>query len=159
MIATVSSNGWSQHAIDATAKSRVNILKIVLGTILYLQSERKELSADPAAAQARAERAELEARLRNTKTPAKRRKIEEKIGAIPTGGTITYLGRTIEASPDEPGDEGGTGEARALRRHWVRGHWRRPARKHGPRVLVWIQPFLRGSGDPVPSRTYKLEEV
>jgi hypothetical protein len=155
----VKAEGWSQHAIDATAKSRVNILKIVLGTILYLQSERKELSADPAAAQARAERAELEARLRNTKTPAKRRKIEEKIGAIPTGGTITYLGRTIEASPDEPGDEGGTGEARALRRHWVRGHWRRPARKHGPRVLVWIQPFLRGIGEPVPSRTYKLEDV
>ena len=85
---------------------------------------------------------------------------ELEAGAEASAAADLYsLGRTIEASPDELGDEGGTGEARALRRHWVRGHWRRPARKHGPRVLVWIQPFLRGSGEPVPSRTYRLEDV
>lgn len=156
---SVKEEGWSQYAMDATAKSRVDILRIVLGAILYLQSERKELSVDPAAAQARAERAELEARLRNIKTPAKRRKIEDKIKSIPTGGTVTYLGQTIEASLGAPDESDESVDPRALRRHWVRGHWRRPARKHGPRVLVWIQPFLRGSGESVPSRTYKLEDM
>jgi hypothetical protein len=152
---SVAEEGWPQHAIDATAKSRVDILKVVLGTILYLQSERNERTPDPAAAQADAERAELQAKLRNIKTPAKRRKVEDKLKSLPTGGTVTYLGRSIEEAPQAAD---GSGDPRSLRRHWVRGHWRRPARKHGPRVLVWIQPFVRGSGEAVPARTYRLPE-
>lgn len=152
---SVAEEGWPQHAVAATAKSRVDILKIVLGTILYLQSERNERTPDPAAAQTNAERAELQAKLRNLKTPAKRRKIEDKLKSLPTGGTVTYLGRSIEEASQAAE---ASGDPRSLRRHWVRGHWRRPARKHGPRVLVWVQPFLRGSGEAIPARAYKLPE-
>lgn len=156
--AAVAKAGWSQVAIKATAQSRVNLLKIALGTLLYLQSERQELTIDPDAERAAAERAELAERLRRLKTPAKRRKIEEKLKSTAEGSTVTWLGRSIEQAPH--------GESEAVdprapimpRRHWVRGHWRRPARRHGPRVLVWVQPFLRGSGEIIPGRTYKFAE-
>ncbi len=149
---SVAEEGWSKYAIDATAKSRVDILKVVLGTILYLQSERNERTPDPAATQADVERAKL----RNVKTPAKRRKIEDRLKSLPTGGTTTYLGRSIEEAVRATE---ASGDPRSLRRHWVRGHWRRPARKHGPRVIVWVQPFQRGSGEAIPDRTYRLPDL
>lgn len=154
--AAVAKAGWSQAAIKATAQSRVNLLKIALGTLLYLQSERKELTADPDAERAIAERAELAERLKRLKTPAKRRKIEEKLKSTADGPTVTWLGRSIEQATESTNEESDPRAPIAPRRHWVRGHWRRPARKHGPRVLVWVQPFLRGSGETIPARTYKL---
>lgn len=150
--------GWSQAAIKDTAKSRFNLLKIVIGTLLYLQSDRKELSADPDAERARADRLDLEERLKRLKTPAKRRKIEEKLKSTAEEPTATWLGRSIEEGPREADEEVDPRAPTTPRRHWVRGHWRRPARKHGPRVLVWVQPFLRGSGEVILGRTYKFKE-
>jgi hypothetical protein len=156
----VQTHGWPAHAIEVTGKARVAILKIVLGAILYLQSERQDLTQDRLSVETKANRAELEDRLQRLKTPAKRRKIEEKLKSLPAGSIVTWLGRSIEED-DKLGPsvhDGPDGDRRTLRRHWVRGHWRRPARKHGPRVLRWIQPFLRGSGEEVSSRMYKIGE-
>ena len=153
--------GWPQVAVQVTAEARVNILKIVLGSILYLQSDQKDLSPDKRAAQQQVEREELQIKICRTKNPAKRKKAEERLKSLPGGAVITWLGRQIEEgaeldglSPEQVDAEG----RRVLRRHWVRGHWRRPARKHGPRVMRWIQPFLRGSGEAVVSRLYEIEE-
>lgn len=154
------SHGWPAHAIGVTSKARVAILKIVLGAILYLQSERQDLTQDRLSVEAKASRAELEDRLQRLKTPAKRRKLEEKLKSLPAGPIVTWLGRSIEEDDklDPSVHDGPDGDRRPLRRHWVRGHWRRPARKHGPRALRWIQPFLRGSGEEVSSRMYKIGE-
>jgi hypothetical protein len=97
--------------------------------------------------------------VRRTKNPAKKKKAEEQLRSLPSGAVTTWLGRQIEegAGLDEA-PASSTDARRPLRRHWVRGHWRRPARKHGPRELRWIQPFLRGLGEAVTSRIYELEE-
>lgn len=154
----VSDEGWPSVAVKTTAEARLNVLKIVLGSILYLQSDRRDLSLDARMVREKDERGELEARARRTKNPAKRKKAEEQLRSLPSGAVTTWLGRQIEEGAGLDEAPASTDARRPLRRHWVRGHWRRPARKHGPRELRWIQPFLRGAGEAVVSRIYELEE-
>jgi len=148
---------WPKFAIEESGKARVQILKIVLGTLLYLQSDRQDLSPDRIMEKLQSEGEQLTARIRRTKNKAKIRKMQRKLDSLPSGPVSTWLGRKIEEgttdSQEAPADR------RTMRRHWVRGHWRRPARKHGPRVLRWIQPFQRGGGEAVTSRTYTLEQT
>jgi len=156
-MSTKDHGAWPKFAIEETGKARVQILKIVLGTLLYLQSDRQDLSPDRIMEKLQSEGEQLTARIRRTKNKAKIRKMQRKLDSIPSGPVSTWLGRKIEEgttdSQEAPADR------RTMRRHWVRGHWRRPARKHGPRILRWIQPFQRGGGEAVTSRTYTLEQT
>lgn len=151
----VQEEGWSGSARTVSAETRREVLKIVLGTMLYLQSDRQDLSPDRIMQALAEERAGLRERIRRVKNPTKRRKAEQRLASLPSGAVGTWLGRGIEEATDaEPFQP--EGDRRTMRRHWVRGHWRRPARKHGPRVLRWIQPFQRGGGEDITSRTYEL---
>lgn len=156
-MSTKDHGAWPKFAIEETGKARVQILKIVLGTLLYLQSDRQDLSPDRIMEKLQSEGEQLTVRIRRTKNKSKIRKMQRKLDSLPSGPVSTWLGRKIEEGTTDS-QEAPTNR-RAMRRHWVRGHWRRPARKHGPRVLRWIQPFQRGGGAPVASRTYTLEQT
>lgn len=69
--------------------------------------------------------------------------------------TVVELGGSIPP-PEEA--SGGTGTS--LRRHWVRGHWRRQwvgGVEERRQDLRWVRPHLRGGaeGDPTPERRYE----
>ncbi len=154
---------WTFNSIEI-AETYKKIGRIIVNAMLYTAADASELWPDPDSLAAHRERKRLEASIQRllrsnererTKLREKER-IEREI-ARQSGATVVWLGATIEAaaaaeSPRDP--------ARSMRRHWVRGHWRVPARKHGPPRLRWIQPFERAkdSSARVTGRTYQYDE-
>jgi hypothetical protein len=152
--------GWPRAALETTLASRVEALKLAIGTILYLQSDKAEMSVDAIMSRAQSRRGELQAKLARTKATKKRRRIERELDQIPSGPIVTWLGKSIEQAARQQFQmqQAPTSGRRPMRRHWVRGHWKVPYAKHKRREIAWIAPYERGKGKRVTGRTYKLRE-
>lgn len=85
------------------------------------------------------------------------RQLDEEFSAA---RAITYVGRSF-TQQDTLASSDGSGQDESHATHWVRGHWHRywvgpkGKQKLEPR---WVQPFKRGEGETVPTRTYKVRE-
>jgi hypothetical protein len=149
---------WPKVGIEATAEARVAVLKIVLGTILYLQSDKAELSVDAIVARVAAKRKDLEDQAAKTRKPRSKRRLLEKAAKI-SGTIITWLGKSLEAEGVETRAAIKAGR-RPPRRHWVRGHWKVPYAKHKARTITWIMPYEKSKHrkQKVTGRTYRFDE-
>jgi len=125
-------------------------IRVVVNFILYLNSMEPEVRSAPENAEWAARRWAAAAK----KNPSKRARM---LRGIPDF-TLTDLAPSIRDEPD-----GGTGEGQHLRRHWVRGHWRRQPVGPGRAQLrlLWVRPHLRGGADddPVVPRVYTKMEI
>ena len=149
-------------------QTQINALRVVVNSALYWNSGGKEIVADSEYAKNLADLRRLEAEKKkilasSLRERSKRReidRIEDKAGRL-SGATVVFVGPSIESRDlgEAPGEEMTSTGRRSMRRHWVRGHWRMPARKSGERLLVWVQPFQRGGSQKgeVTSRTYIME--
>ena len=145
--------GFTAAAAEETAKTRVDIVRVVLGVVMYLQAEGADLSMDRLVEAALERQREAAAKLARVKSASKKKKLQRASAPI-SSGTVTWIGRGIE----EDVLNGRGGERGAMRRHWVRGHWKGVSTKTGSKVR-WIQPYQRGSGPgKVTSRTYLIDE-
>lgn len=100
----------------------IKAVRIVVNSLLYLDSTGAEQERDPFCVTSERERAELEKALARIKNPNKKqaRHIRKQLDSLPKSNLVWLgrsVGRTLPAR--ENMDEGG-GERR---HHWVRGHW------------------------------------
>ena len=138
------------------SETHILFLRVLVNLLLYLQSNGADLVKDESflAQIARAKQIEIEKK--RTRKPKLIRRLERESSKL-SGATVTWLGRRIEREAarqavSEPGSR------RAMRRHWVRGHWKWPARKTD-RKLTWVMPYERGGrGQSVTGRTYRVRE-
>ena len=131
-------------ALAEVTATQIQALRIAVNLMLYCNAAGADLTADPSYLaelalykKLMAEKRKIEASRERERT--KRREIEridQKIQKL-SGATVVWIGRGIE----ERNAESVGGNTR--RRHWVRGHWRIPARKSGEKLLVWVQPYER----------------
>jgi hypothetical protein len=140
----------------------LSVLRIVVNSMLYINSGGVELAADPESALFRQQRAKLEAALaalarsneRERTKKRERERLEEKLYKI-SGAAVVWLGPSIEASAEA---EAVRAPGRKMREHPVRGHWRLvPRRPDDP--VTWVRPHWRGVDAPerVTRRTYRFE--
>ena len=125
--------------------TQIQALRIAVNLMLYTNANGAEITPDPDYLAELAAFKKLMAEKQKIarsgeRERAKRREIERidaKILKL-SGATVVRLGQGIEDRSEAL--QGGSGKRR---RHWVRGHWRMPARKHGERQLTWVQPYER----------------
>jgi hypothetical protein len=141
---------------------QIQALRIAVNAMLYINANGAELTPDPSYLTELALHKRLMAEKRKVENGhererAKRReiaRIDEKAAKV-SGATVVWLGRSIEEA-----ESAKASSAERRRRHWVRGHWRVPARKHGERQLVWVQPYERYADEEatVTRHTYKTKD-
>jgi hypothetical protein len=125
------------------------VVRTVFNLLLYLNSADPEqtIHADPS------KRAALKKRLKNTKSKAKRRKLQRKLDNTPAA-RVVWIGKSLEREPKRV-MKTGAGGTRTVRQHWRKGHWRPywtgprkdaagTPRKGDKQVLRWVQPTLVG---------------
>ena len=142
--------------------TQIQALRVAVNAMLYWNAGGAEITADPnylaeleLHKRLMAEKRKIENGHERERT--KRReiaRIDEKAAKV-SGATVVWLGRGIEEAKPES-----TPGSTKRRRHFVRGHWRLPARKHGERQLVWVQPYERYADEEatVTRHTYKTNE-
>jgi hypothetical protein len=120
----------------------------------YLSDPSATQEPDPDTAAAARERAKLERKADNTRSPSKAAKIRRRAAKLPTRTVVWLGGRPTESTPSA-----GPGEKSTKRQHWVRGHWRKQPYRGGIIKMKWIRPHVRCKGNVgVRSRTYQLKE-
>jgi hypothetical protein len=148
---------WAMHYPEVSESLR-DVLRIVLNMVVYLNAGSPDASDWPGA-QDPHEYEKLVQKIRliqssNLRERAKKREVErlERKLAHTSHASVVWLGKGVEESSR-------TRATAANRiRQWVRGHWRVPARKHGPRRIMWIMPYERNKDAPerITKRTYLL---
>lgn len=119
---------------------RVTVPRVILGLMLYMQSEHPDLMPVPAAA-----RRNIEA----IQNPGKRRKAEKANARQSRLGYI-YVGKRLALEQAEIEREASTRAEQSGRKldHpvWVSGHWKRQAYGEGRayRRELWIRPYRKG---------------
>lgn len=157
--AAAPSFGWPSVMVEKTQEARIEAMKLAIGTIMYLQSDKANLSVDSIVAAAVEKRKELRKAIKRTNKPKRIRNLKKEIERvnrlIPSGGITTWLGKNIEASAKAPEGTGRT----IGRRFWVRGHWKVPYAKHKQREITWIAPYEKGKNKPtqITTRTYRFD--
>lgn len=119
---------FDQLAVPSTVRQElhenvVKTVRIVVNSLLYLDSAGAEQERDPACAENEQKRAELERVLARFKNPSKKqaRSVRKQLDALPKNNLV-WLGRSVGRTlPTRENMEGDTTGAR--RHHWVRGHW------------------------------------
>jgi hypothetical protein len=117
--------------------------RIVLNAMLYLSSEKAELSGQ------KSPHTEIEETAEQAISPKKKRKILQAKGrytALSYEEAGASVGTIIVRKDDTESPIAGDGSKKPLVRFMVRGHWRR--QPHGPdsqdRKLIWILPHYKG---------------
>ena len=118
--------------------------RIVLNAVLYLSSDKAELTVKESP------RKEIEDRAEGIASLPRRRKLLQTAGrytALDYEEVGASVGTIVIQKGEAEGVEGGSGGGKPLVRFMVRGHWRR--QPHGPesqdRKLIWIRPYYKGS--------------
>jgi hypothetical protein len=123
------------------------LLSLVVNTLLYLTNaeEKPEIEASP--------RARVLRKLRDTKSPGKRKKLERQLETasdvvIRKYGTKIVIDRRIEEEQLLAGQVRRSGK-KYVSRFMVRGHWRNQACGEGMKdhKLLFIQPYWKGPKD------------
>ncbi|WP_372094431.1 hypothetical protein [Tistrella mobilis] len=121
----------------------LSFYRIVLNAVLYLSSDKAELTAKKSLHK------EIENRAKGIASPPKRRKLLQTIGrytSLDYEEVGASVGPIVIQKGDAEGDAGGRGGRKPLVRFMVRGHWRR--QPHRPenqdRKLIWIRPYYKG---------------
>jgi len=142
---------------DKHWQSAKALVRLVINLILYVNSESSERQAVPGKAPGR--RAMLSKKLKGTKKPKKRARLQREIDAI-SQARVVWLGKRIEEEPEyeDPDADPTPGETtgRKVRRHRRRGHWHHywtgprvkadGTRQKGDKaVLRWVPPRWVGS--------------
>ena len=140
-----------------------NVLRVIVNSAIYMNTSDALMEGDPEYARQNAARRRIEDQIRSLEMSSKKgrqvRRGTEKLQKkkrYTSGANVIWIGRGEEAGKSRSSAKPSSG--RKMRRHWVRGHWKFPARKSGERIAVWIKPFQRGSydGPAGRKRTYKL---
>jgi hypothetical protein len=142
-----------------------NVLRVIINSAIYMNTSAALFEGDDEYSRQNAARRRIEDEIVSLSRSGKKgrqvkrgtEKLRKKKRNF-SGASVIWIGRgEQEGEPKVSSSSRSSG--RKMRRHWVRGHWKFPARKHGERKAVWIKPFQRGSYDPESSkkhRKYKL---
>jgi hypothetical protein len=151
---------WATHFAEV-AETHRQVMRLVINSVLYTNAAGADLGAHPymvAVAQRRRMLQQERQKLRDQGGRPERRhgpKVEAKLSRL-TEATIVWLGGDVE----QGSGRASPGPRRPGERAWTRGHWKLPARKHGPRQLLWVQPYERYKDQPrrLTGRRYQHEE-
>lgn len=146
--------GQTEAHVEQVKETARKLMRIVINTILYMNSTNAEVS-DPVTNDS--ERARLQARLKGVKNPRKPKgkALQRKLNALPKH-RIVWVGPTIEQAVGGEQDFTATGR-RSVTGHIRRGHWHTflvgPRKVEGAAVpkeqrgttIKWIPPLWVGS--------------
>jgi hypothetical protein len=128
--------------------TQIQALRIAVNLMLYTNASGAELTPDASYLDDLAQYKKLMAEKKkllasNERERTKRREMDRLDARLAklSGATVVRLGQSIETRNESLGSS----VFGRRRRHWVRGHWRLPARKHGEPKLVWVQPYERNT--------------
>ncbi|MAG24073.1 hypothetical protein CMI47_00705 [Candidatus Pacearchaeota archaeon] len=145
-----------------------NVLRVIINSAIYMGSEGARRETDPRFAKENRARQKIVDQIGELqRSGAKGRRIRrgteklEKKKRNFSGANVVWIGKHEKEGRPKLQPGAAVRSRKPMRRHWVRGHWRFAARKHGERKPVWIRPFQRGTYDPdvttPPKRKYKLD--
>lgn len=117
--------------------------RIILNALLYLSSDKAELTAK------KGPRKEIEGSAKGIASLSKRKRLLQTTGwytALDYEEVGASVGPIVIQKVEVTGGEGASAGGKPLVRFMVRGHWRQQL--HGPEIqhrkLVWIQPYYKG---------------
>jgi len=143
-----------------TLQTSAGVVRVVFNLAQYLSSAGAETSKRVDRTRTR-QRARIEKKLQKAKNERVRLSLLERLDHLPVPSIVTVVGASIDREPSNSPEKG---PRSAVKRHWVRGHWRDVP--YGPRSVplserprrrTWLQPFLRGEGDDPGARKYKVK--
>jgi hypothetical protein len=141
--------------IDAVRGTGKSMLRILANLAMYLSSKGRDVVTTPPEESLRRRHANAKARLAHAVTAAQKAVARAALADLPPLYSTTVVGGNIERSYRE---ESSARDYHAVRRHWVRGHWRNQA--CGAQRLdhrwIWIQPFEKGTGPAAAGREYSV---